>query len=330
MENKTVSIIAPIFNVENYAAKCIESLTAQSYAELEIILVNDGSTDSSGSICDEYAAADNRIKVIHKINGGLSSARNAGLDVASGEYIMFVDGDDYTDTCAVEELIGTIGESDIICYNWKKIYSDGRTKNCNLNPYVDGAVINGNSESLKQRLLCDDELGSVCTKLFRSSLISDLRFDESMIYVEDQIFCCEALSRAQSIKFADKYYYNYIMRDNGIIRSYNPKRFEFLSRFIDYLHIKAKDWRVPDDEATEAINSRTLRFAAAELYNAVFTYGLKRKGAIKIFKEITASEFFAKIDSSKLRGKKNKLIYFIAKHNMYTLLKAAYVLKRLF
>lgn len=329
MENKTVSIIVPIYNVEDYAAECIKSLIEQNYVALEIILVDDGSTDSSGIICDEYAAKDKRITVIHKTNGERSSARNAGLDAASGEYITFVDGDDYLDACAVEELVGAIGESDIICYNWKKIHSDGRTENCNLNQYGDGAVINGNSDSLKQRLLCDDELGSVCTKLFKSRIISDLRFDESMLYVEDQIFCCEALSRAQTIKFADKYYYNYIMRDSGIIRSYNPRRFDYLSKFIDYLKIKGVDWRVPNDEAAEAINNRTLRFAAAELYNAVFTYGLKRKEAIKLFKEITASEFFAIIDKSKLRSKKNKLIYFIAKHNMYTFFKAAYVLKKL-
>ena len=97
-----ISVIVPVYNVESYLEKCIESIQNQSYKSLEIILVNDGSTDSSGDICDKYAAHDKRIKVIHKKNGGLSSARNAGLEVANGDYIAFVDSDDYIEITMYE------------------------------------------------------------------------------------------------------------------------------------------------------------------------------------------------------------------------------------
>lgn len=97
MKNKVISVIVAIYNIEAYLEKCIVSIVNQSYSELEIILVNDGSTDSSGAICHSYAEKDSRIKVINKPNGGLSSARNAGLDCASGDYIAFVDGDDFLD-----------------------------------------------------------------------------------------------------------------------------------------------------------------------------------------------------------------------------------------
>ena len=90
-----ISVIVPVYNVERYIRQCVESILEQTYADLEIILVDDGSTDGSGSICDEYKLKDNRVVVIHKCNGGLSEARNAGLDIARGEYIGFVDSDDY-------------------------------------------------------------------------------------------------------------------------------------------------------------------------------------------------------------------------------------------
>lgn len=92
--HKKISIIIPIYNVEKYLKRCIDSIVNQTYKNTEIILVNDGSPDNCGEICDEYAKIDSRIKVIHKENGGLSSARNAGIDISSGEYIMFVDSDD--------------------------------------------------------------------------------------------------------------------------------------------------------------------------------------------------------------------------------------------
>ena len=99
-----ISIIVPIYNVELYLEKCIESIINQTYKNLEIILVDDGSTDSCGKICDEYAKKDNRIKVIHKINGGLSDARNKGMEIAKGKYIGFVDGDDYVASDMYETL----------------------------------------------------------------------------------------------------------------------------------------------------------------------------------------------------------------------------------
>lgn len=99
-----ISVIVPIYNTEKYLAKCLDSLINQTFQRLEIILIDDGSTDNSGQICDEYAVKDDRIKVIHKTNGGVSSARNAGLDVVTGSYIAFVDPDDYIDSDMYEVL----------------------------------------------------------------------------------------------------------------------------------------------------------------------------------------------------------------------------------
>ena len=102
--NELVSIIVPVYNVEKYIKKCVDSLITQTYSNLEIILVNDGSPDNSGKICDEYAQSDSRIKVIHKANGGLSDARNTGIDIAEGQYIFFLDSDDWIDCQCIEKL----------------------------------------------------------------------------------------------------------------------------------------------------------------------------------------------------------------------------------
>ena len=116
MENKIISVIVPVYNVEKYLSECIESIIDQTYLDLEIILINDGSTDGSFDICKEYEKRDSRIKLIDKINGGLSSARNAGIDNASGAYLCFVDSDDCLEKDALMQLYQAISESDIsIC-----------------------------------------------------------------------------------------------------------------------------------------------------------------------------------------------------------------------
>ena len=102
-----ISVIVPVYNVENYLPRCLDSIINQTYTNLEILLVDDGATDNSGKLCDEYAQKDNRIRVFHKENGGVSSARNMGLDNATGEYIAFVDSDDYIDKCMYEIMLNS-------------------------------------------------------------------------------------------------------------------------------------------------------------------------------------------------------------------------------
>ena len=120
MKYKLVSIIVPVYNVEQYLRRCIESILSQTYHNFELILVDDGSTDSSGAICDEYALADERIHVIHKPNGGVSSARNAGIDTAKGEYILFVDSDDRVEPQHISNMIPSADE-DLVRAGFKRM-----------------------------------------------------------------------------------------------------------------------------------------------------------------------------------------------------------------
>ena len=118
-----ISIIVPVYNVEKYLNRCIDSIVSQTYRTLEIILVDDGSADNSGSICDKYAGKDVRIKVVHKNNGGLGFARNSGLDIATGKYVTFIDGDDYIGKTHIEEMYALIQNTKTdVCENEKSFY----------------------------------------------------------------------------------------------------------------------------------------------------------------------------------------------------------------
>ena len=128
MENPKVSILVPIYNVEKYLSRCIESVLSQDFRDYELILVDDGSPDRCPQICDEYAKKDSRIKVIHKKNGGLSDARNIGLDIATGEYVMFIDSDDFVDIDMMESMMNNMIDNnvDLVVCNIKYVIIEGR------------------------------------------------------------------------------------------------------------------------------------------------------------------------------------------------------------
>ena len=121
-----VSVIVPVYKVESYLRKCVDSILGQSFSDFEVILVDDGSPDNCGAICDDYATRDQRVKVIHKINGGLSDARNVGLDVAIGQYICFVDSDDWIEQDLLKDNVAVLEHSgaDLSIFGFTEIYSD--------------------------------------------------------------------------------------------------------------------------------------------------------------------------------------------------------------
>lgn len=176
MRNPLISVIVPVYNIEKYLPRCIESIRKQTYNNLEIILVNDGSTDTSGTICDEFAKKDERIRVIHKENGGSSSARNAGIENAKGEYLGFVDSDDYIESEMYEKMICAIEETDcgIIQVARDEIDEDG-----NLMPGLclmpDTMQKYSAGEFLKELLLHKGDC-SFCTKILKRDLFFEKRF----------------------------------------------------------------------------------------------------------------------------------------------------------
>ena len=204
-----VSIIVPVYNVEKYLKKCVDSIINQTYSNLEIILSDDGSTDQSSSICDEYARRESRIKVIHKANGGLSDARNAGVKIASGKYITFIDSDDYIEKEAIEILVDVaIKYNSLITHMKSYIIS------------ADYEVLKNQSMGTKQvSLLTSEEYvkgmcekrksESVCDKLFDASLFIDRRFEKGRLN-EDFFFLSKMMFEDYQIAEIDYTGYNYI------------------------------------------------------------------------------------------------------------------------
>ncbi len=224
MNEKLISIIVPVYNVERYVEKCVQSICCQSFSNLEIILVDDGSTDRSGIICDEWAQRDCRIRVIHKENGGLSDARNAGIESASGEWFMFVDSDDTITPDTVESLYmaASAHNCEIAVCNIVRIYDDGATEPF-YKPVSQLTVWDGQQrfETLKQP--------SACNKLFRADLFRDVRFPKGKFYEDTFVYHILA-HRAKRIVLTGHDGYYYLSRRESILGHprYTDRYFDFI------------------------------------------------------------------------------------------------------
>lgn len=220
-----ISIIVPVYNVEGYLDKCIESIIHQTYTKLQIILINDGSVDGSGKICDDYAKIDERIQVIHQKNKGVSNARNKGLSIAKGKYIAFCDADDWIESDMYEYLYQLIQNTECniaSCGAWMESpsgkYAIGyaRKKVRCLN--VEDAIV----ELHVRKCMSDWSV----TKLFERSVIDKLLFNENLKVSEDYEFECEALERSKGVVCGTEIKYHYIQRKDSVSNCGYTEEFE--------------------------------------------------------------------------------------------------------
>ena len=218
MNNKKISVIVAVYNVEKEIERCLDSIVSQSYTDLEIILVDDGSTDRSGQICDEYGQRDKRIFVIHKENGGLSDARNFGIDAAIGEYVSFVDSDDYIapDYISVmyEAMTGQGGDV-VIC--GKREFGEGEKIESTLQKGYD-LEHNWNTHELRCAWNTEytDRINYAWNKLYKRELIGDFRFKKGLVGCEDWDFNLDVLLRADKITLIRNELYYYYQRSDSI------------------------------------------------------------------------------------------------------------------
>lgn len=216
--DELISIIVPVYNVEKYLPKCIESLLKQTYKKLEIILVDDGSTDQSGIICTSYEKLDRRIKVIHKQNGGLSDARNFGLNVAKGKYVTLVDSDDFVEPIMIEYLYTLISkyQADIsVCQR-----NEVEEKNNVIHPHltVQEEVVDGNRNCMKSFFTNKGIDTVACGKLYKNELFDKVRYPIGK-YHEDVFTTYKLIAQAQRIAIGSEHLYNYLIRSNSISNS---------------------------------------------------------------------------------------------------------------
>lgn len=267
-EKYLVSVIVPVYNVELYLRKCVDSILNQSYRKIEIILVDDGSTDMSGKICDEYNNKEERIKVIHKKNSGLSSARNAGLEIAKGDYISYIDSDDYVNSFFIEELLGLCIKynTGISCIGYKEYSSDGEntvsviSDECKPIIYDDISFIKEIVDSTKGGVITY----CVWSKLFRRDIVEGIKFPEGKTY-EDIMYTTVAILRAQQCVFKNEKLYNYRIREGSISKSYHKEGFD-VKLLTDRLGLQIEQLQyLKNKEQRELVN--IIKF---EYYDEVF------------------------------------------------------------
>lgn len=234
-----ISIIVPVYNLELYIKKCIDSILAQTFTNFEVIVVNDGSTDNSGDICDEYAQKDNRVVVVHKKNDGLSSARNTGIKISRGKYLGFVDGDDWIYDDMYEKLytLSNQNNCDIaICNIYREIKGEVN--------YIERAKLikeMDNIEAMRQLFKGILYRFSVCNKLYKKSCFRGIEFPEGRLH-EDLSTTYKLFSNANKVVFTNYTGYIYVKRENSILNSrYNPKRLESFiawNEILSFMNIK--------------------------------------------------------------------------------------------
>lgn len=218
MESAKITVIIAVYNTEKYLHKCIESIVNQTYTNLEIILINDGSKDSSAAICDDFAKSDKRIKVLHKTNGGQGSARNKALDIATGDWIGFVDSDDWIDSDMYESLVtrAISEQAEIVECGWKKISENG-----NIEFTTPPKHITIDREQAMHALIYAKGEGintSVCNKIFKKDIINSIRFPEVRAYEDDE-WIHKIVWSASKIVITGTPKYYYFSRGNSTMTS---------------------------------------------------------------------------------------------------------------
>lgn len=239
--DKKVSVIIPIYNIKDYIVRCLNSITNQTYTNLEILAVDDGSPDESGVIAEEFAEKDNRIRVIHRENGGLSEARNAGLNCATGDYIFFLDGDDWLDTNAIETLvrIANVHKADVVACGITKVWEDGTE-----NLWTDEAPgIWDGHESIIQMTRSINVCSVAWNKLYRTELWEKIFFPEGCLH-EDEYTIYKILYNCKKVIYIPDPFYKYLQRDSGIMGSDISERGE---DYLDALRSRMSFFKAHDE-----------------------------------------------------------------------------------
>lgn len=205
-----VSLIIPVYNGERYLEKCMNSIIMQTYKNIEVILINDGSSDKSKEILDRFSKRDKRIKVIHKKNEGVSIARNIGLNLSTGEYIFFIDSDDYLDETVISDMMQYSNEYNVIKVGYKLIGENKKEINT-----ISRNKLYKNYDYIKE-VLSTDIGGQSWGYLLHKSIVKGIYFDSNTSCMEDTIFIIKCILRTDNIKCIDSSYYNYLINQQGI------------------------------------------------------------------------------------------------------------------
>lgn len=321
-----ISIIIPVYQVEKYIKRCLDSILSQKYSNLEIILIDDGSRDMSGKICDEYAIKDSRIKVIHQDNAGVSVARNKGLDICTGDYVTFVDSDDFLEPLMYEKMMEKVIEYNCDVVMCDCVKDDGVTQI----PYthdIRAGFYNYNQlkEEYYPHLLMMENVEypatiSNCLILFKREVASKIRYIEGVRYSEDLLFGAQLLYNAKSFYYMKgEFYYHYWMNNESASHTFK------IDKWKDYSILYQRIVKFFKDEITKDFSYQTDLVLLFFIYNAVgeiiscdqLDSKSKRKYAFLILNDSLVRNLFKRLKINKLQiGFKQKIITYIYKYKL--------------
>ena len=327
MKNELVSVIIPVYGTEEYLDRCIESVIAQTYPYLEIILVDDGSPDNCPAMCDAWAKKDNRIQVIHKANGGLTSARKAGFESAKGEYIIFFDSDDYVEENMIEELVNKAlaTDKDITMCSYYRDTSD----------QVYPVFLGYEKSIIEQEQLCDDFILPIIrpmkgdpvtnafmwTKLFKKNKIREEYFlSEREYYTEDVLFNIQIALHINGIALVNKPLYHYCENRSSLTFKYRENKFEMWNKRTAYFkeYFRANNWSELGRCRIEALNLVALAVGAD---NEVIL-GDKELFTTRCcaFKKVIQKTGSFKLNNIKMLNRSHQISLLLYYFNMYSVL----------
>ncbi|WP_286031508.1 glycosyltransferase family 2 protein [Phocaeicola coprophilus] len=310
-----ISIIVPVYNAEQTLHRCVDSVINQLYQDWELLLINDGSTDTSGIICNEYSVRDSRIKVFHKPNGGVSSARNMGLDHAKGEWITFVDSDDFLNSDSLFNMISVIGESDIILSSVREY--DG----VSYKEYIINNVNTRNIQETTDWLTVFNHfiiLTVPWSKLLKTSIINNykLRFDVRFCSGEDSLFLYKYLCYVDKVTCIDRISYNYSASRGLSNKLLSLKEIDSILQEIIF--------------ALRQLSKKFSNTFVHSYYNSleyfIIRYDFSNKKFNKFYKDflyLSKQKYFSDLINDKVfipKGRKRKLFDFLFKHKLYIIL----------
>ena len=257
-----ISIIIPVYKAEKYIERCIKSILAQTFKDFELLLVDDGSPDRCGQICDEFALQDERIKVIHKENGGLSDARNAGLNIMTGTYVAFVDSDDYIHPEMINTLYEkmVINNADIAICGFVRVDEDGAQLEIPKRIVLEDGVLN--KTEVLGKINDDLEFGIVCNKLYDAQLFSNIRFPLGKIH-EDSFVLPKVYIKSHRITAIPEALYYYVKNPNSITNSVlSVKNYDLVESYYEKIRLFEKeDLQTLLPEATEKMFDQYMRYS---------------------------------------------------------------------
>ena len=272
MKKELISVIIPVYKVENYIERCIESVISQTYKNLEIILVDDGSPDRCGKICDDFAENDERIKVIHKENGGLSEARNCGIELATGQYLAFVDGDDFIKETMYETLYKNLisSNADISICEYVK-YNEKKNKYIQKN-YKNETKIFSRKEAIRKLLLDEEITNHAWNKLYKKKLFDNTRYPKNML-MEDFATTYLLFEKANCVVFQDTPQYVYVQREGSILKNMDKRFLGDLEKIEEkrYLYLIHNEKELKKEAEIE--RASYIKF----FYNIVYTNNINEK-----------------------------------------------------